>query len=92
MSSHTDYDLELLTFPCRYPIKAFAKSEHAVEVLLAEILRYHAGTFAEEDIKARESSKGTYRSVTITFEASSKSQLDAIYASIRSEERLILGL
>jgi putative lipoic acid-binding regulatory protein len=43
-------------------------------------------------VRVRPSSGGKYLSVTVTFEATSKDQLDAIYQDLTDHERILMSL
>jgi len=69
-------------FPCQFPIKAIGKNEAEFDVTVVEIVRKHAGDIYEGAVKSKLSKGDRFLSVTITIEAQSKQQLDAIYQDL----------
>lgn len=82
----------LLEFPCQFPLKAMGKSDNGFADLVFEIVKRHVPNVRKKDIRQRPSSKGKYTAVTITFEATSKSQLDAIYQELYSDKHVLMTL
>lgn len=82
----------LLEFPTSFPIKAMGKADGAFESLVVEIVRRHAPDLDETLVKVRESSGGKWLSVTVTIEATSRDQLDAIYRELSSHERVVWAI
>lgn len=93
MSNNNQEDNEnLLEFPCEFPIKAVGLAENSFDQLVVEIIRKHVPALAEGAINTRPSSNGKYLSVTVTINAESKAQLDAIYIELSGHERVIMAL
>ncbi|MBE0469562.1 MAG: DUF493 domain-containing protein [Methyloprofundus sp.] len=69
-------------FPCQFPIKAMGKNIPNIEAIVLEIVRRHVSDLSEAAMKTRESKAGKYISVTVTVEAQSKAQLDAVYMDL----------
>jgi len=77
-----DYVDELWQFPCQFPFKAMAFANEGVEDEIVAVIQKHIpGDYTP---KLNPSSKGTYVSVSITFTASSKEQLDLIYVAVNA--------
>ena len=85
-------DLEILEFPCRFPVKAMGQNQPAFEQLVVEAVRIHAGAISPGDVVTRPSRNGRYLSVTVTFTATSRDQLDAIYRTLSSSEHVLFLL
>ena len=81
-----------LKFPCEFPIKAMGKSDCSLDVIVAGIVRKHAPDLSEGAIKTRASGEGNYISVTVTVNATSRKQLDAIYQDLVDCEAVIMAL
>jgi putative lipoic acid-binding regulatory protein len=79
----------VLIFPCRFPIKAMGLADEHFEGLVIEIVSRHARRPAEADVSARLSSGGKWVSVTLTVEAESRAQLDAIYCDLTAHESIV---
>jgi putative lipoic acid-binding regulatory protein len=56
------------------------------------IVQKHAGAIAAANIEERPSKDGNYLSVTYTFEAQSREQLDALYRELTSCEKVLIVL
>ncbi|MDH3343475.1 MAG: DUF493 domain-containing protein, partial [Gammaproteobacteria bacterium] len=72
----------LFEFPCEFPVKAMGKTCDELEIAVIEIMNRHVPDLGEGAIKMRPSSKGTYTAITVTIQAQSKDQLDAIYMEL----------
>jgi putative lipoic acid-binding regulatory protein len=81
-----------LKFPCEFPIKAMGKSDCSLDTVVVEIVRRHAPDLGEGAIKTRASANGNYISVTVTVNATSRKQLDAIYQDLVDCEAVIMAL
>lgn len=88
----TDQEETLLEFPCRFPIKAMGRAAADFDSLVVEIVRQHVPDLQEGAVQTRCSSGGNYLSVTVTIEATSKAQLDAIYQALSDHERVLMSL
>jgi putative lipoic acid-binding regulatory protein len=82
----------LFEFPCQFPIKALGKTSATLDIVIIEIVRRHAGDVHETAIKSKPSKGGKYTAVTITIEATSKQQLDAIYQDLTDCSEVIMAL
>ncbi len=82
----------LLEFPCQFPIKVMGKAILELDLLVIEIVRRHVSDIQEGSITTRTSKDGNYLAVTITIEASSKQQLDAIYQDLSSHPHVLMAL
>ena len=82
----TENEETLFEFPCQFPVKAMGKNCVELEAVVIEIMNRHVPDLGEGAIKMRPSSKGTYVSITITIQAQSKAQLDAIYMDLTACE------
>ena len=83
-------DETLLKFPCEYPLKVMGKANLEFEATVLEILRRHVPTLGEAAVRARHSKDGTFVSLTATFTATSKAQIDAIYQELHAHDFLEL--
>lgn len=74
----------LLEFPCEFPIKIMgARVDDFAQRVLEVVLR-HAPDFDAAAMQMRPSSKGNYLSITCTVNATSQTQLDALYVELSS--------
>jgi uncharacterized protein len=82
----------LLQFPCRFPIKAMGRADGDVEAIVVEIVRRHAPGFEAAAVRVRASSGGKWVAVTVTIEAQSRAQLDAIYRDLSAHDSVVWAL
>lgn len=72
----------LLAFPCEFPIKIVGRKQpRFAQEILAIVLR-HAPDYNAETMEMRPSRQGTYLSLTVTINATSREQLDALYREL----------
>ena len=87
--SETDSVFE---FPCQFAIKAMGKTSSDFDAVVVEIVRRHAGDIHEGAVSSRPSKAGTYTSVTVMIEATSREQLDAIYQGLTDHPDVLMAL
>jgi putative lipoic acid-binding regulatory protein len=85
-------DETLLKFPCTFPIKAMGKSDLEFDLLVIEIVRRHTPDLHEHAMTTRLSKDGNYLAVTVTIQATSKQQLDAIYQDLSDHPQVLMAL
>ena len=74
----------LLEFPCRFPVKVMGANTADFEAQIVMIGKQHIPDLGEAAISARPSRTGKYLSVTITFTASSRPQIDNLYRALNA--------
>lgn len=89
MNDHPPLDL---TFPCPYPVKIMGKDEDDFFDFVRELVSRHVPEVAATDFSARGSGGGKYLSVSVTFIAHSREQVDALYHEIGSHKRILFAL
>ncbi len=82
----------LLEFPCSFPIKAMGKAEPGFDLIIVELIRRHVPDLHEGAVVSRTSKGGEWVSVTVTIQANSKAQLDAIYLDLSAHEKVYMAL
>lgn len=87
-----DTDESPLKFPCEFPIKAMGPAGATFEQTVWGIVTHHAPETASTAFAVTPSRQGTYISVTITITATSREQLDAIYADLQDEQSVMAVL
>ena len=85
-------DDALFDFPCAFPIKAMGRDEADFESAVVEIVRRHAPDLGEGAVSTKPSRGGRFLSVTVTITATSRDQLDAIYAELTADVRVLMAL
>lgn len=83
-------DTELMEFPTRFPLKVMGRDEGDFETLVVEIVNRHIA--GELDVRTRPSRGGRFIAVTVTFEAHSKDQLDALYRELTDHDKVLMAL
>jgi len=79
-------------FPCQFPIKAMGKNTADFDSIIVAIVRKHAEDIKEGAVKSRASKGDKFLSVTVTIEAQSKRQLDAIYQDLNDSPAVMMVL
>ena len=83
----------VMEFPCRFPLKTFGRGDHEeFEQIITDLLRPHCGEDCHFEIRRNQSSGGKFQSLTVTFEAQSREQLDAIYQALADCEHVVMSL
>ena len=82
----------ILEFPCEFPIKVMGPANIEFEGLVVSLIRKHYPQLGEAAITSRYSKDNTYISMTITINATSQEQLDAIYQDLSAEKKVLLAL
>ncbi len=84
----------IIKFPCSFPIKAMgniAMQDDFKQIVVA-IVQAHVPSLNENQVTSRHSKNGKYLAVTVTIEATSQAQLDAVYQDLSDCERVIMAL
>lgn len=82
----------LFEFPCEFPVKAMGKTCPELEIAVIEIINRHVPDLGEGAVKMRPSSQGNYTAITVTIQAQSKGQLDAIYMELTACEFVVYAI
>lgn len=82
----------LLEFPTRFPIKAMGRHEDDFDQHVHVLVSMHVLSEHVVDIHWQPSRNNNYLAVTVTIEAQSKAQLDAVYQTLTDDERVLMAL
>ena len=82
----------LLEFPCEFSVKAMGLATDDFDALIVEICSRHVDDLGEGAVRTRSSRGGKYLAVTVTFVATGKRQLDAIYQDLTDHEQVLMSL
>jgi uncharacterized protein len=85
-------DSSPLQFPTVFPIKVMGRREDGFAQVVSEIALKHAPDFHPETIEMRTSKNGRYISLTVTINAKSREQLDALYSELSKHPMVIMVL
>jgi putative lipoic acid-binding regulatory protein len=78
----------IFEFPCEFSIKAMGKtSDDLTELVESLIIPHLSGERLQS--RCQGSSNSKFTSVTVTFTAQSKAQLDAMYRALSAHKRLL---
>jgi hypothetical protein len=82
----------LLTFPCVFPLKVMGRRTDGFAQTVSEVVLRHAPDFHPETIEMRMSKNGRYLSLTVTVNARSREQLDALYSELSKHPMVAMVL
>ena len=82
----------LLEFPTRFPIKAMGKHSDDFEQHVQQLVSAHVRREHLIESHQHTSRNANYLAVTITIQAQSKKQLDAIYHTLTADSRVLMAL
>jgi uncharacterized protein len=82
----------LLTFPCVFPMKVMGRREDEFAQTVCDIVRKHAADFHPGTLEMRASKNGRYISLTVTLNARSREQLDALYEELSKHPMVMMVL
>lgn len=74
----------LLKFPCEFPIKVMGSNSEHFENEIVKIARQHIPQLGEASVQSKPSKTGKYLSVTVTFTAHNKAQIDGLYLAMNA--------
>jgi len=83
-------DETLLEFPVAFPIKAMGRNSDSFRKSVIETVAVHAKFHPEDDVREQCSANGNFVSVTVTFTAENKVQVDAIYQALHDHEHVLM--
>lgn len=92
MNKNTEPNLNIIEYPCIFPLKAIGRNEVDFEAFVVSIIREHVEFIAEHDVTSRPSNADKYLSVTVRFTAESREQLDCIYQALTDSGRILMLL
>ncbi len=82
----------LLEFPTEFPIKVMGRREGDFAQGVMEIVLRHSPDFDPKTMEMRPSSKGKYLGLTVTIQAKSREQLDALYRDLCGHPAVVMVL
>ncbi len=81
-----------MQFPMSFPLKIMGRNVEGFVETVSEIISRHAEDFKPEELESRTSKGDTYLSLTATFTAHSRAQLDALYTELSAHEMVSVVL
>jgi uncharacterized protein len=85
-------DESLLKFPTSFPIKIMGKDEPDFHEAVAEIVARHVAPIETLPVTKQPSREGKFISITVTIEAQSREQLDALYRDLSAHHLVLMAL
>lgn len=82
----------LLSFPCEFPLKIVGRKAHGFAQEVMEIVLRHVPDFDASTMEMRPSRQGNYLSLTVTINAVSREQLDALYRELCDHPTVVMVL
>ncbi len=82
----------LLSFPTEFPIKIMGRREGDFAQGVLEIVLRHSPDFDAKTLEMRPSRKGKYLGITVTIQANSREQLDALYRELCDHPAVVMVL
>jgi putative lipoic acid-binding regulatory protein len=79
-------------FPCEFIIKVFGNKNDEFETTVITIIRQHCPDLRENALVLRPSKDGKYLAISVTLEAESKEQIDAIYRDLSANPNILMAL
>ena len=81
-----------LKFPTAFPIKVMGRRQDEFAQVITDIVLKHAPDFHPETIEMRSSKQARYLSLTVTINAKSREQLDALYSELSKHPMVAMVL
>lgn len=72
-----------IEFPCDYPIKILGRSCDHFKGTVLEIVEEHSPDYDRTSVIMKDSSKGTFVSMTVTIVATGKPQLESLHTALK---------
>jgi hypothetical protein len=82
----------LLTFPCVFPLKVMGRREDGFAQAVTEVVLRHVPDFHPQTLEMRISKNARYLSLTVTINARSQEQLDALYTELSKHPMVMMVL
>lgn len=87
-----DKDRSLLKFPMEFPVKIMGRDTGEFHAAVAAIVAKHVAPMESLKVSRQASSQGQFISVTVTFTAESRAQLDALYRALSGNPHVLMAL
>ena len=82
----------LLKFPTEFPVKIMGRDTPEFHTVVEEILARHVTPVHTLSITRQPSKEGRFVSVTVTINAQSREQLDALYRDLSAHDLVLMAL
>ncbi|HWQ45648.1 MAG TPA: DUF493 domain-containing protein [Longilinea sp.] len=85
----TETSKPALAFPCEFPLKVIGKDEDGFEEMVIVIIQKHVPRLIRSSFTNRSSREGKYVSVSVTFTADSREQMDNLYRELTAHPKVL---
>ncbi len=82
----------IIEYPLQFPIKVMGLNQPEFVPAMIEIFRRHAADFDASSIETRSSREAKYVSLTMSINAVSRAQLDALYSELSDNPMVTMAL
>mgnify|MGYP000226269750 CR=1 FL=1 len=80
-------DAPKIEFPCaNYPVKVIGQCIAGYDAIIIEVMRRYDPSLDISKVHAKDSAKGTFRSITLYITATGKDQLEKLHVELKSLE------
>jgi uncharacterized protein len=79
-------------FPCQFPIKMMGLDTPEFRSTARALVEKHAGPVDDAAVRVTPSRTGRFVSVTVTFSAQSREQLDRLYREVTAHDAVLVAL
>ena len=83
---------DLLEFPCVLPIKVFGRNREGFRTTVIDIVSSHCDEPSDDHIREQLSRSNGYTSLTISIQAQSREQVDALYQELSASDDIMMVL
>ena len=82
----------VIAYPLEFPVKVMGLNRPDFRPAMVAVFRKHAPDLDESTIEVRESREAKYLSLTISINAVSREQLDALYSELSDHPSVTMAL
>lgn len=91
-SANNEDSDKLLTFPTRFPVKIMGRADADFHKTIMAIVNEYVDAAHNPEVHERNSGKGNFISITVTFDAQSQQQLDDLYQALSDHDKVLMAL
>ena len=84
--------LALIDYPSRFALKVFGKKNAEFEPIVVALVKARCPQAEHIEVSPRESKKGNYVALTLTFTVYSQKQIEEIYQDLYDCEQVVMSL
>ncbi|MEM8984230.1 MAG: DUF493 domain-containing protein [Pseudomonadota bacterium] len=84
-------DTEIMQFPLEFPVKLIGRDDGQFHSIARALLEPIIGPIDAANIREARSSGGKYLALTVTFTATSRDQLDAVYRALSDSDDVLFA-